>query len=262
MTLGAVSLPALLISLLSSCAVPGANSGADARAFAKTQISSLKPDWNTSSVKANADPRIDKTLIDKIFKQYAETLGPVKEIGELQAGDFRSMAGIGVPDYVGSFSSDLKCEKGDAKGSIVVEHLNGKWLVQSLMMNSDLFDELKKKETEGAPEFVDTFLRNWLDNGCKLELLEEAADSACLKEIKKNEIAMKLLCSGLQKLGRVQKLEAPELQRVMQEPGGYACSFLSKGSFGKTSTNISVVVMKENGSWKIHNIQMNSNTRL
>ena len=75
-------------------------------------------------------------------------------------------------------------------------------------------------------------------------------------------MAMKLLCTGMAKMGKPHTLGKPQLQNVMQDNSGYICIYVSKGHFGKTETSIEVQVTKANGEWKVRNFHMDSLTKI
>lgn len=243
---------------VTGCSVPNPSNGADGKAFVTQQLTSLKPDWNASTFSAALDPRVNKKLVDGAFKQYASALGPIKDIATVETGKFTANAGIGVPDYVGEYITTLTCKNGVAKTSVVAEHLNGKWMVQSFNLNSKVFENVGKKESKGALAFADSFIQKWSANGFTPKMLYENASPELVEQLHKNELATNLLCTGLQKMGKLKKTSGARLGQVSPAESGYSFKIVTGVNFEKTDANFLLSVVQDGSKWKVQSLNVNS----
>jgi hypothetical protein len=231
---------------------------AQGKAFVTQELESLRPNWNSTKFSASIDPRINVALVARACKQYSDALGPIKTIGTPQVGQCSLNMGINVPDYVGSYTSNVDCAKGPAQVTLVAAHTNGRWLIQSFNVHSELLKMLGQDQAKDALAFADSFIKQWAARKFALETLYQNADAECTQELRKNEMATKLLCASMQKMGPVKSLSAPRMGQVSPLDNGVGYSVVSRSTFDRTHSDIVVQVTKVGAQWKVHSVHMSS----
>jgi hypothetical protein len=249
---------AAIVALLAISLTACSKSSDDGKIFVAEKLESLKPNWNTNKFFEDVDPRINKNIIDKAFKEYAGTLGPIEDIGTIKAGQFNTSVGIGVANCEGTYFTTLTCKNGAAKTTVIAEHLNGKWLLKGFNLDSDLFKNLGKKESKDALTFSESFIKKWASNGFALEMLYQYTDPASTEKLHKNELAIKLMCKTMQMMGKLKKLSDAKLQQVSPAEHGFAFTTVTGADFEHTHADILLQVVKNDGQWKVSSLDVHS----
>lgn len=257
----AIAAAVVLVSAgLASCSLPDADKlDKEATVQISQVIESQKSRWDGQALWQSMDPKtkISADDTESICQLYSSVLGPLKDHGPVTRVNYKSGAGINIPEYVGAYSTSVSCQKAKGTASITLHKRDGKWYLLAFNIDSPAIQEALKTDQEGASDFVDKFVpslcRSW-----KYEDVEQTADADLKSQLQSNSVPTKALLAVSSKgLGKLEKYEGARFTNYTSVKGRKVLAFIAKAAFQNGKADIPVTVSSEGNTWKLRSINFN-----
>jgi len=246
-------------AFLSGCSMPDVKAlPAEGEKFALATLNNYGKSWDPISIEAVIDPRITTKDVEAISREYAQNLGPMKELDELKCTNSGAKYSFPPgPDFTATYTAKLTCKKDTGNATLSVTHMNNKWTVLAINIDSKNLDRVNEAQETEAKKYVDSIVpkicAEW-----NYSVIEQNADRVMLREMRKNPELIKGVLFISKAWGPFEKYSGSKNQSIMTSDSQQIFVYECGAKFEKTPAIISVSVVKDPEGWKVRQFNVKS----